>query len=353
MSDAPAIAVKAPADKALPFEQRLFIRSPFGLVGTSLAIFVLLFGSFLLLATFDGVTTIHRVSTGWAFSDAGWPAFVLSLLCVTALAMQRYARIAEARDVADYAKILTGGVTSALDVTSVAPREARYGRATAVGIAIGLFVSGVIRFSEFREGHLIPNLTMAWFAAVTTFMIALFTRGVEQTRAGSRGYARTLHAELKIDLLRIDQLSVLGRSAARTAVLWFVISAVVCLFFVGGDLNWLTSLLTAACAAMGVIMFINIVSRIHRLIVVAKRAELERIRARIDALRESLHEDAFASAKLHGLLAYEKRISDAPEWPFDQTTAVRVGASALILTVPWFGQAVAAYLVDHIGRVAG
>ncbi len=54
-----------------------------------------------------------------------------------------------------------------------------------------------------------------------------------------------------------------------------------------------------------------------------------------------------------GSLAYEKRISDAPEWPFDQTTAVRVVASALILTVPWFGQAVAASLVDHFGHIAG
>ncbi|MEJ0040726.1 MAG: hypothetical protein WDM81_00190 [Rhizomicrobium sp.] len=42
-------------------------------------------------------------------------------------------------------------------------------------------------------------------------------------------------------------------------------------------------------------------SRIHRQIVAAKQAELERIRSRIDALRETLHEDAFASAKLHGL----------------------------------------------------
>ena len=41
------------------------------------------------------------------------------------------------------------------------------------------------------------------------------------------------------------------------------------------------------------------------------------------------------------------------EWPFDQTTLVRVGASALILTVPWFGQAAAQYFVDHIANVSG
>ena len=30
--------------------------------------------------------------------------------------------------------------------------------------------------------------------------------------------------------------------------------------------------------------------------------------------------------------------------------AVRVGASALILTVPWFGQAIAQYAVEHLSR---
>ncbi|MEI9990611.1 MAG: hypothetical protein WDM86_11280 [Rhizomicrobium sp.] len=353
MSDAPAVLSKAPAAPALPFEQLLFVRSPLGTFGTTLVVFVGLFASFLLAASAQGVAAIHRVGERIAFSGAAWPAFVLSLLCATALGAQRFARLAEAGDTADYARILTGGMASALDVTSVAPREARLGRATLIGVAIGLVVSSLIRLSEVRDGHFVATLPMAWFAVVTTFMIVMFTRGVEQTRAGNRGYARTLNAELKIDLLRIDQLSVLGRSAARTALIWFVISAVGCLFFVGGDLNWLTILLTAACAAMGLGMFVSIVSRIHRQIVAAKRAELERIRCRIDDLRDALHEDAFASAKLHGLLAYEKRISDAPEWPFDQTTAVRVVASALILTVPWFGQAVAAYLVEHLGHIAG
>jgi hypothetical protein len=146
---------------------------------------------------------------------------------------------------------------------------------------------------------------------------------------------------------------VLGRSAARHSLIWFVISAVACLFFVNGDLNWLTILLIASCGTMGISMFATSMGRVHQQILDTKHAELERIRCRIDALREKLHEDAFASQSLHGLLAYEKRIQEAQEWPFDQTTLVRVCASALILTVPWFGQAVAAYVVDHLSRFAG
>jgi hypothetical protein len=37
--------------------------------------------------------------------------------------------------------------------------------------------------------------------------------------------------------------------------------------------------------------------------------------------------------------------------PFDQTILVRVGASALILTVPWFGQAIAGVMVEHLGQL--
>ncbi|HEY0105916.1 MAG TPA: hypothetical protein VGB91_07510 [Rhizomicrobium sp.] len=348
MADAPALTAKPAAD--LPFEQAIFARSPLGPGATALLIFAVPFGTFLLIAAAEGVTTFRRAGGGFVLSGGAWSAFVLSLLCCAALGMQRQARLAEARDAPRYARILTGGMASARDVTSLVPREARYLRATLIGGAIGLGLSFIILLTEIRESHLAAPFTMLWFAAATTFMAILFARGVEQTRAGNRGYARTLNAELKIDLLRTDTLSVLGRSAARSALIWFVISAISCLFFVGGDLNWLTVLLALACAAIGVGHFAAVMGRIHRQIATAKAAELEHVRRRIDLLRASLHEDAFASASLHGLLAYEKRVLEAPEWPFDQTTAVRVGASALILTVPWFGQAVAAYLVEHLGR---
>jgi hypothetical protein len=64
-----------------------------------------------------------------------------------------------------------------------------------------------------------------------------------------------------------------------------------------------------------------------------------------------MHEDADAATKLQGALAYEVRIAAVHEWPFDQPTLLRVGASALILTVPWFGQAIAGVVVDKLGNL--
>ena len=350
MSEAQAITPAQRQIEFLPFEQQIFARSPFSLVTTAILVFVLLFGAFLVVAGIEHVAIIRR---GLSPTGASWPALVLSLICCAALTMQRYARVAEARDAPAYAKILTGGATSVVRVTSMGAPEARLGRATLIGLLVGLAISAIVGVSENQEGHPIPPLTLAWFTFVTTFMVILFTRGVEQTRSGSRAYARLLASELRIDLLRTDTLAVLGRSAARSSLIWFVVSAVACLFFVGGDLNWLTVLLIVACAAMGIIQFVIAMSRIHRQIMQAKAQELEHIRCQIEMQRSAMTTDDHAATRLHGLLAYEKRITEAPEWPFDQTTLLRGGASTLILTVPWFGQAIAAYVVDHLSRFAG
>lgn len=345
-----SIAGRAAASPGPQMEQRIFLHSPLGTLGTTIAIFLAFFGSFLLLAWLSPGPLSSPFGFAFLRSDAVWPAFVLSLLCATALGMQRYARVAEARDAPSYALIMTGGARSASRVTDLMPPDARLKGATLIGLAVGVALSFIIRYAEIREGHPIPLALLLWFAFATIMLSLLFARGVEQTRAGGRSFARSLDTELKIDLLRTDRLSVLGRSAARSALVWFVVSAVACLFFVGNDLNWLTIGLIVACAGMGAGIFVSTMSRIHRQIRAEKRAEIERLRAQIECVRDAMHEDAAAAAKMQGLLAYEARIEAAPEWPYDQPTLIRVCASALILSVPWFGQALAQFAVEHFAR---
>jgi hypothetical protein len=349
MSETSAAIEPAPARPDMPFEQRLYERSPVGTLATTTILLALMFGSFLAIAGLEHVPTFSRTANLFVFSGAAWPALVLSLLCCTALGMQRYIRLREAAEAPAYARILSGGMATAKSITEYFAPGARFGRATITGLAVGLAISAAVRVAESREGHPIPPGALIWFSGATILLSVLFARGVEQSRAGGRAYAGVLDAELRIDLLRIDTLAVLGRSAARSALIWFVVSAVACLFFLGNDLNWLTVGLIASCAVMGVGMFVGVMLRIHRQIKAAKAAELEHVRRQIDALRAAMHTDSGA-ARLHGMLAYEKRIADAPEWPFDQSTLARLGASALILTIPWFGQAAVQYFVDHLGR---
>jgi hypothetical protein len=353
MDEKSAVTPRPTSNANAPFEQQLYLHSPFGSFATTALVFAALFGSYLVAAILEHETVVQQTAYGPALGQAAWSAFVLSLLCCAALGMQRYAHQSEVADVTAYARILTGGMASASRVTTPDVRQSSLIRATILGIAVGLVITTIVRQTEIGEGHLISAGSMAWFAFASTFLSVLFARGVEQTRVANQRYGNLLKAELKIDLLRIDMLAVLGRAAARSALIWFVTSAVTCLFFVGGDLTWLTITLIIACAAMGIGMFVSVMNRIHRQIVAAKNEELERVRIRIDKARVAVEEDEHAAMRLHGLLAYEKRILEAHEWPFDQSTLFRLGASASIVVVPWIGRAMVGYVIYHFSRIAG
>ncbi|HEX4534639.1 MAG TPA: hypothetical protein VH000_10440 [Rhizomicrobium sp.] len=342
-------AAAKPAREVSYFEQQIFSRSPLGVLPTALVLMVILFGGYLLVASLENVATFHWAGNLVAFAPGAWPAFTLSLLICTILAMQRYARLRERKDFAAYAAILKDGATGAREATGFVPTDARLIPATIIGVVLGFASTAVIFLRDGAEILRSAPGVFIWFLFVITAVVTLFTRGFELTRRASKDFRKRLDNDVRIDLLRIDALDVLGRSAARTALIWFTVCAVICLFFVGGNSSLSIIITLVISAAMGLWIFIRGVHRVHALIKAAKRAELERVRREIDGARRELHSSADAATRTQGLLAYEARIAAAPEWPFDQTTLVRLGASALILTVPWFGQAVAAAMVEHMG----
>ena len=123
------------------------------------------------------------------------------------------------------------------------------------------------------------------------------------------------------------------------------------LLFASSGFTLYTAALLLGCAAMGLWVFVGTLTQVHHRIREVKAAELERLRAEITSLVQRSGDDPAAAQKLTGLLAFEARISAAPEWPFDQTIVVRLGVSSLILTVPWFGQAFAGAVVEHMGKI--
>lgn len=348
MSEA-IVAAKIPTGDPY-LEQRLFMASPLGTLGTTAAIFVLLYGAYLLAAAIEGLTPIHWTGHHLVFTDGAWPALVLSLLICASLGMQRYARLKDADDYERFAPIFTGGEATAKRLSSYAPDDAQLGRSSLVGAIVGLIISAAVLSTEAIPLRLPAAGTTGWLVIVTVLLSVLFARGMELTRKSSTSFAITLRDELKIDLLRIDKLAVIGRSAARTAFIWIVVSAVACLFFVGGDISIVSVGTMLVCAFMGIVIFVRAVLGVHERIIAAKAAELEHVRCEIDSTRAALLKDAHAATRLQGLLAYENRVEQAQEWPFDQTTLVRVAASSLLVTVPWFGQAVAGYFIEHLAH---
>ena len=341
----------AASDRRAYLEQRIFVLSPFGTLPTALMIFILFAGTFCIVWMISGRPFVTVQGDKIVIGTLFWLGLWFSLMLAVVLGMQRYMRNKDREAIARYAAILKGGWESAGRMTVLTPDGARLGLANVIGLVLGLAVSWFFYVSDSSQKLTAYPAMLVWMSVVTTLLLMSFVRGVALTRSGGGGLRQTVDNELIIDLLRIDRLSVLGRSASRTSLLWFTISAAILLIFIGGGITAFTVSLLVACAAMGMWVFVATMEQVHRKICAVKAVELERLRGEIDGLRARAGSETDAAIKLQGLLAYETRITAAPEWPFDQTTAVRVGASALILTVPWFGQAIAAYVVDHLSHI--
>jgi hypothetical protein len=335
------------SDRHAYLEQRIFVLSPFGTGVTTLIFLTLFAGSYVLIASMEGLPIVARTMDGIALDSRARIAFTLALLMTTILGVQRYSLTRQRADMLNAAQLFAGGLASVARSTALTPSGARLGLASFAGIMIGM----AIIWPAFANN---PDVVshrgiFIWFSVIVLLLTMSFARGVELTRRGSQNGTALIQKELIIDLLRVDQLSFLGRSAARFALIWFAVGALSCLFIVNSGITVFTVGLIAIFLAIGGLTFFGMMEGIHRRIVAAKYDELECVRRRIDAVRVEAATEASAAQRLQGLLAYEARITAAPEWPFDQPTLVRLCASALILTLPWFGQAVTAYLIEHLG----
>jgi hypothetical protein len=335
-------------DRHSYFEQQVFAFSPFGILVTATLLFALFAGSFVLVSAIDGKVALSLARNGLTIAGQARDAFTLSLLIAVALGLQRYSRVKDCEELAEFRARRQNRAVVPADFAPMSPTPRSVLSATVIGIIFGAVATFTILPTA--RGSMETGV-FAWYLVTNSFVAALFARGIALTRAGGRLSRDFIDRELSIDLLRIEQLNMIGRLAARGALIWFAVSAVLCLFFIGGQMTTVALTFVIGGLAFGVGHFVATMQHMHHRIHAAKSAELERIRARIDAVRHEAHADAGAAQRLQGLIAYETRISATPEWPFDQPTALRVAASALILTVPWFGQAIAGTVVDRIGQV--
>jgi hypothetical protein len=326
-------------------EQVLYDRSPFNLWVTTLILFAVLFGGYAVAAGIDHVPWVVHDKSGAGLDHRVWVATSLTLIVCCALGLPRYSRLMDERDATAFAGALRPGVTRAAPFSPTLLRLfAAAGALVAGGAMLWVQLSG-----QGADRH--APAVAAWFTFAAILVGVLFFRGVALTVASARYGRDVVRAGLRIDLLRIEQLYPWGRLASRTALIWFAVSAATLLQFVGDrGFDPYTVALVVGCAAIGGWVFISTLALMHHEIRKAKASELEALRGEIAELKASLHADPAAPAKLQSLLAYEARIAAAPEWPFDQSILARVGASALILTVPWFGEAFASLMVQHLGR---
>jgi hypothetical protein len=337
-----ALAVTPAED--ISFEQWIFRKSPVGTAATTAILFVIVVGSYVLIALLSRAPLFDSSSRELHIASYAWPALVLSLLMTTVLGMQRYTRIREQADEPAFRAIAPGASSAASILRPASPK--RMLLANIVGVPAGIVLAFATVPSNFPTHY--PAL-FAWNVAINMLLSALFVRGVIMTMQGGRAFARMIEHDLQIDLLHVDKLAVIGRHSARNALIWFTVAAIACLFFVGGGFDTTIIVILAACAGMGLWIFLRPMEHVHRRIRAEKAVELDRLRNEIGRIRDEAARDPAAAARLQGLLAYEARIQAVHEWPFDQTTLVRVAAYVLIPAIPWFGEA---FVGDLIQRLA-
>ena len=338
----------APAEPRLAFsqnrfEQWMFDHSPFGILVTSILIFLFLAGTLAGAMTLDHLPIFDPAGSVLGLRAGIWPAMVLALLITVVLGTQRWVRSMDEDDAVAYRVIFhydADNYPEFLDSRT----KVRLRNASIIGVIVGLAL--VALFSSYADGLTHP-FSAAWFVFVEIYVSLLTARGVVLSTRSSQMFDHSIKYDLAIDLLRIDRLNVIGRNRARTALIWFAVAATICLFFVGDNMASSTFLTLFFSAGMGLWTFLRPMEHVHRRIRQAKEAELEKVRKSLSDLREQAASQSDAATRLQGLLAYEKRIEDVREWPFDQTTALRVSAYILIPAVPWFGQAIVQYFVEH------
>ena len=322
-------------------EARLFRASPFGTAGTSALIFAVGVGGFVLISLTVGYPLFSRAGLTLGRTV---PGLVSPLLLAAALGLNRYAELRQLAEVPAFAAITSGATPTAAMFGP--PSSEHRGLASLEGAAIGAVVAyfGV----PVAVMHDYPAI-YAWQCGLIVLLCVMFMRGALMTARSWRKLGHIIEHAVRIDLLHVDKLSVIGRQTARQALVWFSIAAIVCLYFVGGDIGFTTSAMLLGCTGLGLWIFLHPMTGIHHRIRQAKAAELDRVRDEIEVAGRDEAHDPHAAARLPGLIAYEDRIQSVREWPFDQSTLIRVATYVLIPAIPWFGEAIVS---DALQRLA-
>jgi hypothetical protein len=346
-------------ERSFGWETRLVRASPFNMFWTGAIASVLVYASFLLCALWNNVAVIVEGREGEpALSGDGWTALCMSLLCLSILAIGEYTRRANLDEVRALSKL---GIPINKERLATLEQGSTH-RAHRRSLAIGFFgaIFGVVFYTlVYRpDGRAVAPLNMTltnvWFLILTIGLFAQIFRSLSFLRTSTAAFISDIDRSLEIDLLDIAKLDGLGRIALRGALPWLVTGTIVLLLLLGQKSSEYFVPLVVGLAASATIVFALPMLRVHRLIDIAKKTELAKLRRQIAEARAIFErggpESDGVAPRFAALLALEARIEAAREWPLDLSTMVRF---ALYLALPlgsWLGGAVVERVLDILTR---
>jgi hypothetical protein len=189
-----------------------------------------------------------------------------------------------------------------------------------------------------------------WSLGSNAILFVLIGQGIYLASRTRSSVARLVGAIERVDLLDRSSLAPFSHMGLRNAFTWAVGSSIASLIFLDVERIWPVAGVIAVTLFMATRALLDPVRQIQRRLRAAKRVELDRVREQIRSARASVLEpgDVEGAARLPGLLAWEARVEQVAEWPFDAPTLARFGALIVLAVGSWLGGA----LVERLLGVA-
>jgi len=219
--------------------------------------------------------------------------------------------------------------------------RATLGRAVAGGVAFGLGVNGVATWigsdgSTSWIGHVV------WIWILNPALFTVLGLLVYLSVDGRRIFEE-LGYRARVRLGDLATLAPFARAGLRLAALWLLGSSLASLLFVEADAPAVVAGVLVLTVGFGIVSLLGPSRGVHARLRAEKRAELAWVRAEIaraaEALRSPDQGDTARAARLPALVAWEARVSAAPEWPIDTRTLFRFALFLLVPLGSWLGGA--------------
>lgn len=369
MSQSPAPSHVAPEPpKTLPghfqpAEVRFYALSPLGFVGTSALILIIVYGFYLAVATLTERPPIFEASeTGeLVMTQVAWIALVLSLIFTAGTAFTESGRHMWARErVPLIAALSPSGAIEVEALNAGIPDRWRrqYLVMFAVGAFAGLAFNAFMMLSgDFTLGGYVNSVGL-WFLVISPLLYGIgFRAGVDIARE-SGALKALIRGHLDVDLFHLDRLAVFGRIGLKAARSWMIMAAILLLFLINpnnpqqtfdASQLWMTVPVVAVSVLGGLFLLTSAVHPVHKKICAAKQAELTRIHAEMDRVRDrALAGDAEAASALAGLTDYEVWIDNRSEWPVSSGVTTRFSLYILLPLLPILGSYIFEKIADQL-----
>jgi len=309
-----------------PAETWLFETLRLGVVGGAAALFAILYALFVAAALAVGDPPIMSPGSPYLLSVPAWAALILSLILSVGTATLYYGRRAPRDERAGLAEAFGGDDADALALMVANAGTTHWTEIAAfwAGTLPGLWLAWLmLDIGELRPADLLAP-SRVWYLVAVPTSIGLLCRAFANSIRSDQVLSQAVREGYRHDPLRPERSFVFGRLALRGALTWFLIAAVIMLFFVRGAGSVGAAATIGVAIAGALSSLIAPLTSVRRRIRIAKEAELARLRdAMAEARETALAGDAGGAQRLGGLAAYEQSVRTSPDWPLSAPVTTR------------------------------